>query len=259
MFRSRQPPKNSTLRQSLGLKGNMDTKNMQGRGFNGMSLTIASVFPLERKAQRDYHPEMDGGRTGFVLEAAPKGEFRTLKLTDCWERIVSDESQVSNPVFVPRLVKVDTIAACLLKEWAINIAGTRTGRRPGIMVIAGDTPTEAEMKTLTEMQAAYFDGLINEASAFAAKHDWKSIDELHRVAAKWRGHEAEWVNDLGQKAERKECFYCAEKIMARAKVCKECGHTQPEFAAVVPDAPAPQKAVRAPIPPPMKPPAQVSA
>ena len=211
----------------------MSTGNfLQGRGFQGQTLTICSVFPRQLVAARNYNPEMSGGRSIFKIDAAPKGEYCTMTISDCWELIQSDRSQIGAPEFDPRMVLVQHIANCLLNEWAVNVAGTRSGQRPGIMVISGETPTEEELASLNAMQSAYFDGLINEGVAFAAQHEWRSINGLHRDAAKWRGvdqseEKYKWVNALGEQAEKKECYWCAEKILARAKFCRHCQREQP--------------------------------
>lgn len=237
-----------------------NTNFLQGRGFQGHTLTIASVFPRELKAERHYNPEMSGGRFIFRLEGAPKGQFRTIGLSDCWEQVQNANSRIGAPEFDATIVLVENIAQCLLKEWATNIAGTRTGKRPGIMLIAGEQPTEAELATLNAMQATYFDGLIQEGDGLAAKHDFKSISELHRDAAKWRGHDAAWVTNLGEGQEKKECIHCAEKILARANFCRYCRQAQPGFeGSPVAESVAPKATAKAPLPPPVKAPQQVAA
>lgn len=245
----------------------MSTQFLQGRTLNSRTLTIASVYPEKRIARRDYHPEMAGGRYLFVLEAAPKGEYATLTIPDCWELIETDQGKIGNMSRRPELVRCEDIVGCLLSEWAINIGGTRTGHRPGIMRIAGDAPTEAELVQLNAMQAAYFDGLIHEGNGLAAQHDWKNISSLHRLAAVSRGHEAAWVTNLGEGKEKKECFYCASKIEARAKFCKECRQFQPGFESIAAAIPATEvhpmpgipKSMKPPIPPPIREPRSTAA
>lgn len=224
---------------------------LQGRGFQGQTLTICSVFPRPMVAARNYNPAVSGGRSIFRINAAPKGEYRTMTISDCWELIQSDRSQIGAPAYDPRMVLVQDIANCLLNEWAVNIAGTRSGQRPGIKVIAGPEPTEEELADLNAMQSAYFDGLINEGVAFAAQHDWRSIGGLHRDAARWRGvdqseEKYKWVNALGEQSEKKECHWCAEKILARAKFCRYCQKEQPTADSA------------APPPAPVQPPARLS-
>lgn len=244
----------------------MSTPNfMHGRGISSRSLTIASVFPRAKRAQRDYAPDMSGGRTIFQLPAAPKGEVSTLTITDCWELIETDRGTFDNMIRRPEMVKVEDIANCLLNEWAVNIAGTREGQRPGIMLIAGDVPTAEEKAKLETMQAAYFDGLVNEAQAYANQHAWKNITDLHRDAAKWRGFDAPWVTNLGEGKEKKHCAYCDEKIQPAAKFCVHCRQWQPGFEAMA-NAPQPvvektesPKPGRPPIPPPVKNHAQAAA
>lgn len=246
----------------------MNTDFLQGRGFVGHSLTIASVFPRERKAVRDYSPEMSGGRHTFIIPEAKKGEVVTLKIGDCWELVMNDKGQIGAPQYDQKIVKVEDIAACILKEFAVNIAGTHSGRRPGIMVIAGDKPTAAEKQMMDEMQASYFDGLIEDACAMHAEHKWKSIGQPHRDAAIWRGVDASeeryrWVLNLGEAKEKKACYFCAEKILPDAKFCKECRNWQPGYepaAKVEVKAPEPVKTEPAAaqaesprIPPPMRP------
>jgi len=225
--------------------------------FTARTMTIASVYPIECKAIRDYGFTRDGGMTEFVLPAAKKGEYTTLKICDMFQRIQDIDAMTASGRNANKefFVEVSTLAADLHTHWAVQRMGTGNGFRPGIMIIAGDEPTAEELASMNAIQKGYFEGLFLEGQAYAEKHDFKQINEIHRAAAVWLGLDAKWVANIGeQHVGWKECTACFEKINALATICKVCRSPQPEFDATpVAEKPTRKAPGRPPIAPPLKP------
>lgn len=227
--------------------------------FQARTITICSVFPVACEAMRDYGHTQMGGRTNFRIEGAPRGEYRLLKVADMWQRVQDVETSSASGRQVQKgfWVECKDIASDLITHWAAQRIGTQHGHRPGIKVIAGDTPTAEELAELNAIQKGYFETLFHEAQGFAAKHDWKNIGDHHRVAARWLGLDAPWVANVGEQTQNwKECVACYEKINAKATICRVCRSVQPggessviNEAAVASE--APRKQGKPPIAPPL--------
>lgn len=220
--------------------------------FQARTITIASVYPMRCEATRDYGNTQAGGRTIFVLEPAPKGGFATLTVSDMWQRIQDIDAMNASGRQVQKAfwVDVESLARDLHAHWAMQRIGTASGFRPGIKIIAGSTPTQAELDEMNAVQRGYFEGLYHEAQGLAAKFKHRDITDTHREAARWLGLDAPWVANIGASHDWKECQSCFEKINAKATVCRVCRSEQPNAV----KAPAKQ-----PLPPPVKTPAQVAA
>lgn len=231
--------------------------------FTPQSRVIVSIFPIKCDLERDFGPTMKGGRTRYVLEAAPKDGYTSLVLNDCFQRVQDVmKSEIGKPRFIGSPVSADEIANDCMTHWVEQRIGTASGFRPGIMKLPEGqaTPTEADLFTLNERQKAYSDALILEANGMAAKHDWKNITDLHRAMAIWRGYQvplgqSDWVAQLGKGGEFKECVECFSKIDARATKCKICMAPQVSAATAPPVEPA-KATGKSPLPPPVKSPAQ---
>lgn len=234
--------------------------------FNPQSRVIVSIFPIKCDLERDFGRTMKGGRTRYVLEAAPRDGFTTLALHDSFQRVQDVmKSEIGKPKFIGSPVSADELAADCMTHWVEQRIGTASGFRPGIMKLPeGQTePTAENLSDLNERQKAYADALILEANSMAAKHDWKNITDLHRAMAVWRGYQTplgqpDWVAQLGKGGEFKECVACYDKIDSRASICKNC-HTPQPAAAAPPSEPV-KASGKSPLPPPVKSPAaQVTA
>jgi hypothetical protein len=224
-------------------------------GFTARKMTIASVYPIACDAWRDYGHTQAGGNHRFVLEAAPKDGYTTLTISDMWQRVQDVEvtGASGRQTLKAFWVTVESLADDLYAHWAVHRIGTGGGFRPGIKIIAGDTPTEAELEEMRASQRGYFEGLWHEAVGMAAKHQWKFITDTHRAAARWLGLDAPWVANIGTSQDWKHCTACYEKIDARASVCKVCRSPQE---AEAPVAVVAEKPRRMPIPPPISAPRQ---
>lgn len=210
--------------------------------FNARSCVIASIFPFPCSLTRNYGPTMAGGRTTYLLESAPKGEHRTLKVFDCFERQPDFNhpfNGIGHTMSQGMPVSALEIARDCITHWAVSRIGTAMGFRPGIQIIAGEVPTEAELASMTALQRGYFEGLFQQGQEYAAKHKWTNINEFHRGAAKWLGLDEKWVADVGKSQEWKHCSECYEKIDARANVCRVCRSTQKAIGEDAPQVSAP--------------------
>jgi hypothetical protein len=232
--------------------------------FTAQSLVIASVYPIECTAERDYGFTQSGGRHKFILEAAKKGEFTTLPLSDMWQAQHDFEgrSNSGRQTMKAFFVDVDSLAKDLYNQWAVQRVGTGTGYRPGIAIIGGETPTDEETAFMNGQQRGYFEGLWHEGNALAAAHKHKHIMDTHRQAAIWLGQDAPWVANIGASNDWKKCVACREKIDIEATVCKVCRERQPSYAVPAPvpapivemQPPAPAKTNNKPsLPPPLAP------
>lgn len=222
--------------------------------FNHQKKTIVSIFPVRSVAWRDRGPTVHGGRTEYRLDAAKRGEYVKLEVYDSFQKVFDPmQSEIGRPAFSPYPITAGETVKCLMNEWVFSRLGGASGFRPGIMVIEGDEPTEAELEALDHMQRGYADYMVNEAQGSAERNELKSITDVHRAMARWSGYrprvgEANWVADVGSKTS-KQCVACYESIDIRASICKLCRTTQPEL----PDTPAvPVKPVAATLAPPQK-------
>jgi hypothetical protein len=183
-------------------------------------LTIVSVYPEERRAERHYGPEKTSGYSTFVLPAAPLGEFTTLTIEDCYEQVYYGETVGKKP----RIVEAMEIAQDLVAHWRDIVIGTDSGYGPGIFIAKGDVPTEEELENARASQEAYFEYLIQQAEQKHRDNKGDEITDTHRAAAKWMGREGyEWTKRISQIV-TKECPLCTVQIPAKAVICPNCHH-----------------------------------
>lgn len=98
----------------------------------------------------------------------------------------------------------------------------------GIFVSAFATPLPAEVTKaralfLEAMEEAYLDGW----SIYNKTKDVRLLNDRHRRACRVLGRTktTEWFAAPGEaEAEEKECPECAERVKARARVCRFCGY-----------------------------------
>lgn len=189
--------------------------------------TICSVYPLRLGPERrPYHPDrLQCGCSTFFIEAAPMDGYRTLTITDCWQRTIDYFKRPNEEGrFVPYPIDVGVIADDLVTVWTSGmITSKESGGTPGVGIIKGAEPTAEELKTLRAIQAKFFEGLFYNAQALAAQTKFNQITPLHRLAAKWLGREKEaiWTKELDPK-EMKACPLCQSKVHERAYFCPNC-------------------------------------
>src|SRR5690242_17902344 len=122
------------------------------------SVTIVSVYFRPVSATRPYKP-YDGSRgynSTFTIDACKAGEHKTLKLGNHFERTyIGERRYMDTPVYCDGLAG---LAVDLVHEWAENVLGADKGG-PGILVCAGDEPTQEEIDRCIARQTAWADHL----------------------------------------------------------------------------------------------------
>ena len=237
--------------------------NLEDLKYAPSTRTICSIYPEKCSMVLDLGPTPQGGRTNYVIEGAPKGEFRLLHVQDSWESILdyAQIQHVGENRRTGRPESAENIARQLVREWTTG-AGSGPGQQPGIMLIAGREPSKAELAHLTAVQNACFEWLVHTARGFKANHQWRNINEKHRIAGKWLGVKEDWVNDVGTDMDKGVCAHCYSPLLhPLATVCAVCHKDQPTsearpVAAVKVHAAPPEKPFKttaAPIAPPLQP------
>jgi hypothetical protein len=186
--------------------------------FNITRRTIVSIFPMELEATLRHGPVgTNKAFTRYVMPAAPKDGYTTLVVEDGQEWIMNWEIRELRPA--PH--SATSIANSLVHLWTSGTLGADSGFKPGIMLCAGDTPTEEELAHLREQQTRFFRALIDDGHAMFNRQEFKNISDLHRAAARWMGVRVPWLVQLEQ-AQEKKCAACGENILTTALVCKHC-------------------------------------
>ncbi len=138
--------------------------------------------------------------------------------TFTWSR---DFSQDSERV-IPHPLSALDLARSLVASWASDVIEGNGAMGPGIMVIEGSTPTDAELEQVRNRQATYARTLINSAKIYYSQDKVKDISGLHRAMAEFMGvKNVPWLVEMEQ-VEMKACRACGERIRAEALKCKEC-------------------------------------
>src|SRR5215471_19080551 len=153
---------------------NITSEQLQNMDFRPNTVTIASVYPIERRQERDYSPRPTGGRTHFILRAAPKDGFTTITVCDSWQMT---KDVLNGNRDVPMPVMAMDIARDLITHWVNNCFGSSIDNGPGIMIIAGEQPTEAELTMMRESQRLMAERLIHDGDHAAEKNEWKRITD----------------------------------------------------------------------------------
>lgn len=123
---------------------------------------------------------------------------------------------------VARAVVWDFIRACRLADNDIH---------PGIFFVVGPPVVNqndlqrrysAEFEHAAIAQAGWFEALVKEADDMWHRfRQFRSIDALHRMAAKFTGVKREWSIKI-QAANLKACVFCTSEINDAAIVCPVC-------------------------------------
>ena len=151
-------------------------------------LTIASVH-FEPRPRPDLHHSR---QFDLTLPAAPKGKYVTRSFCDSQQAVRNFYGDPSNdtPEFVPMPVPVDLLADSLLDAWCRSgmDAFGKSRPRPGIILLAGNTPTEAEMKQMIGLETTLCRAVVEEADRLE-KTGKGEITDFHRKALEWLGSE----------------------------------------------------------------------
>lgn len=213
--------------------------NLEDMNFIAHTKTIVSIYPNPIEATLDFGPTPSGGKTVFRVDGAPKGEHRVLVVSDMFESILdyAQIQHVGQNLRTPRPESANNIARELVRQWTTG-AGSGPGQQPGIMLIAGREPTNQELAHLQRTQSACFEWLVLAARGFEANHQWRNINEKHRIAGLWLGLKDKWINEVGTDMDKGACQFCYTPLNdARATVCHQCGREQGEKIAVAKPAP----------------------
>lgn len=154
--------------------------------------------------------------TGYVLINVSE----TYTITRDWTQ--------DNEVQVPHPISAKALANDMRQCWATAgyLMSGEVG--PGIMLIAGDEPTQEEIDKVTANQRIYFERLVVDAKAKEAQGNRKDITDAHRMAGRWFGMDEEWIPRMTER-KMKDCRACGEKILAKALRCKHCNVDLLEF------------------------------
>lgn len=218
---------------------------------------ICSIFPLKTSPARinaGTGPRPKDPRcTTFELKPVKRGDPPfVLEVPDMHENIPDPMhptrgGQVS---WQSILFPCDEAVKQLLNDWREHQVYPG---KPGIMEIAGPTPTKEELQQLHEMQVPYLEALFAEADRYYEAKKSEFIQRHHRDAAEWLGYDRAWT-DLMRAGKITLCPACHEQILETAAVCRSCGlrlkALPPEIAALNPqfaNVPRPGQPVSAPV------------
>lgn len=195
-----------------------------GRQYTPNYRTLCSIFP---EALRHYMLHA-GGRKEYSFLAVPKGSYALLRVYDTYtmtrdlSRAAGAEDDNDGNAQMQSPVHCDGVAADLIRVWAQDAPGNASGARPGVMVIAGDQPTQLELNQLDETQTTYFRWLVMKADEYWITGKREYITDDHRRALRWLGSEdRDWYKKI-HAVLLKRCPACAEEINQMATVCKYC-------------------------------------
>lgn len=197
---------------------------------------IASIYPGKLWPITKYvgpHPNPRTARaTVYKLNPVPRGgKPSLLEVTDAFQNVPNPMKAAesmktdrigSNMVFDSAPVACEEICENLIQEWAGAMVGLPAGARPGIMVIVGTVPMQAEMKQLVEQQTVFCEYLFQEGERLARVNDWKGITQTMRDSAVWLGHERIWSSPA-KSSDVVQCPACRQVIPSDASVCHHCG------------------------------------
>lgn len=204
--------------------------NLEDMQFVASRRTIVSIYPEPITAELDLGSTPAGGKTIFRIDGAPKGEYRSLVVTDMWESVL-DYAQiqfVGQNLRTPRPESAEKIARELVRQWTTG-AGSGPGHQPGIMMIAAKEPTGPELDYLNRTQHSCFEWLVLEARGYWHNKKPVNINEKHRIAGKWLNLHEEWIAEVGMSMDKGQCAFCYSPLLdVRATVCAVCGKDQPE-------------------------------
>jgi hypothetical protein len=186
--------------------------------------TICSIYPVELTETRRHTTVNPEGKLAaykvYVLPAGSLEKPATLVVSATGDRCMDNTTEPSIPIDRP--IMVDLVVDDLVRAFAQSQRDTDSGACPGIMAIAGTTPTKDELAQMHAKQEAYFRKLIHQADTFLAQDKAESITGAHRLAAKAMGTEdREWFKEVAYRP-MKTCIACDKRISFGAKKCPEC-------------------------------------
>lgn len=197
-------------------------------------IRICSVYPVRKTARRRHSvvKEISPGKFGltcdteYIIEAAPRDGYRVLAVFDALQPQIgwSPDGPKENTM-TPGHIPVEVVANDLVNTWASQTIASKDGYKPGIGIIRGETPTEAELTHLREQQRAFFEYLVQDANDKHLRGETKNITNIHRFAAFWllgdAAQQLPWYPKMEQRSV-KDCPRCAKQILEAALGCEHC-------------------------------------
>lgn len=183
-------------------------------------VTMVSIYPgvLYRRIRHN-------GMTDYRIPASPRGSYSALVVYDTQEWINRPDPSDGKPSWLPAPIPAGVVADSLLRIWARNTLGNKSGYAPGVMIVKGDEPEPHELKSLRTMQDNLFNWYILDANGKHIRGESTEINEIHRMAASEmlaKGAEKlPWFPQMTF-TEVKDCLACGKQIETRALVCSEC-------------------------------------
>lgn len=201
---------------------------------------IASIYPGKLPeiikyvgpdpAVRDRNGKANSRATVYRLKPVPRGgKPFMLEVTDSFENVPNPmktaesskgDRKGANMIFDSNLVSCEEIAQGLVQEWVGNMVKMPVGGAPGIMIVVGTVPTQAELEHMQQAQTIYFESLYSEAQRLADIHLVDKITQPMRDAAEWLGREPKWVP---KSTDLIACPVCRKDIAADSIKCAVCG------------------------------------
>lgn len=197
--------------------------------FQSAHVTICSIYPMQLGPERrPYGPKRDSGSMLFKIPGVKRTDappYQLLSVPDCWQRQRDWIKLPTDPdAYYPTLVDCESVARDLVNNWTTGLLAASEGGHPGVGVIAGDVPTEAELSELNGKQTRFFEALYYAGQKLAQDNNWKNITELHRQAALYlqkSTEDAKWVKPFNPE-DLKSCPACQSRIPTLAFICPVC-------------------------------------
>jgi hypothetical protein len=132
------------------------------------------------------------------------------------------DDETGMPKFFLRPISSEETARAISTEWG----------HVGVIVIAGDTPTQEEVKKSIEIKTIFYVRMVDEGDTFWTRFRLHGmISDLHRKSAAYlraTGHPKmhqprEWMQSEGLQHKMIDCPVCFEQIPALTVKCKHCG------------------------------------
>ncbi len=190
-------------------------------------VTICSIYP-----KAHFKALMHNGMTHYSIQAAPRGSYALCVVYDTQTPVPRPSESKNESRWTFEAIPARIVADNLVSDWASDTLGARSGFRPGIAVIAGDTPTTEELAALRSTQNALFNWFITSAMGLHLKGKGEEITDIHRLAAKEmldKGAERLPWFPVVDFAAVKDCPACGRQINANALRCDGCTTMLPQF------------------------------